>query len=56
MDKLNEFAALFSNKNLVNGTEVALFWNVAGSLEVLVTPPQDAFRDYEKLTPEIKIQ
>uniref|UniRef100_A0A7S3QJQ2 Chalcone-flavonone isomerase family protein n=1 Tax=Dunaliella tertiolecta TaxID=3047 RepID=A0A7S3QJQ2_DUNTE len=58
MDKLEEFKAIFQGKNLVEGTEVAMFWNVGtDELDVLVTPPQQqGFRDYANLQPEKKIK
>ena len=30
--KLDEFSALFADKKLVTGTEIALYWNIVGGV------------------------
>lgn len=35
---------------------MALFWNVVGDLEVLVTPPQLTLRHYDQLKPELRVR
>jgi hypothetical protein len=45
------------NFTLSSHAQVAMFWNVAtDELDVLVTPPQQGFRDYASMTPETKIK
>ena len=54
MNKLDEFISLFGNKKLTKGTEVILFWNIIGDLEVLVVP--QASQSYQGSKPEIRIK
>ncbi len=54
LDKLEEFSGLFTTKKLTNGTEVVLFSNVVGDLEVLVSPV--AAPSYSAAKPELRIR
>lgn len=54
LNKLEEFSALFTSKKLTNGTEVVLFNNVVGDLEVLVSPSPAS--SYAGTKPELRIR
>ncbi|GLC45102.1 hypothetical protein PLESTB_001468500 [Pleodorina starrii] len=52
---LDQFNTYFNSKNLVKGTEVLLLWSMTGELDVLVTPPVTAPREYGEAKPELRI-
>jgi len=53
MSKLEQFMAYVGGKSLTNNTEVVMFWNVVGDMEVLVVPQAG---DYATLKPELRVQ
>lgn len=49
LEPLKQFNEYFSDKSLVKDTEVILFWDLSGELQVLVTPPAPAPVQYDKV-------
>ncbi|MEW5299486.1 MAG: hypothetical protein WDW36_002500 [Sanguina aurantia] len=56
LSKLEEFKAFFGDKKLNENSEIALFWNVVGDLEVALSAPTPGDRNYAEMTPQLRIR